>query len=152
MEYSSSQTSADPPLLLLTHAFRSRGNNSPFLRGDDEQIVEEEKVDGVELHPHVEEGRPFGHFLQLALLLQVPGLGDDRDGLEENAQLAKRPVSQTLATRRPFLGAYLEFVKLQRLADEDQLLHLSHLPHLRVALVNDLETQRLRSDSRRATG
>lgn len=97
-------------------------------------------MDGVELHPHVEDGCTFGHLLQLPLLLQVSGLGDDRDGLEGNAQLAKRPVSQTLATRRHF-GAYLEFIKHQRFADQDQLLHLPHLSHLCVALVNHLETK-----------
>lgn len=94
--------------MLLTQTFRSRGNNSPFLRGDDEQIVEEEEVDGVELRPHVEEGGPFGHLLQLPLLLEVPGLGDDRDGLEGNAQLAKRPVSQNASRNaQTFLGRTL---------------------------------------------
>lgn len=33
---------------------------------------------------------------------------------------------------------YLELIKLQCLRDADQLLHLLHLPNLRVALVNDL--------------
>lgn len=55
---------------------------SPFLDGDDEQIVEEEEVDWGELCPHVEERSSFRHFLQLSLLLQVSCLGDDRDGLQ----------------------------------------------------------------------
>lgn len=67
----------------------SRVNNSPFLRGDDEQIVEEEEVDRVELHPHVENRCPFGHFLQLPLLLQISGLGDDGDGLEKTGSRFK---------------------------------------------------------------
>lgn len=54
---------------------------SPFLSCDDEQIVEEEEVDGDELHPRVEDGASFGHFLQLPFLLQESCLGDDRDGL-----------------------------------------------------------------------
>lgn len=63
----------------------SRLNNSPFLGSNDEQVVEEEKVDGVELHPHVEERCPFGHFLQFPLLLQISGLRDDWDGLEKGS-------------------------------------------------------------------
>ena len=59
---------------------------SPFLGGDDEQVVEEEEVDGGELCPHVEQSSSFGHLLQLALLLQVSRLGDDRDGLRERLQ------------------------------------------------------------------
>lgn len=56
-------------------------NASPLLGGDDEQIVEEEEVDGSELGPHVEESTSFGHFLQLTLLLQKSILRDDWDGL-----------------------------------------------------------------------
>lgn len=56
---------------------------SPFLGSDDEQIIEEEEVDGDKLHPHVEESCSFGHFLQLSLLLQVSCLGDNWNGLEK---------------------------------------------------------------------
>lgn len=45
---------------------------------------------------------------------------------------------------------YLQLIKLQRLRDADQFLHLSHLSNLSIALVNDLFKikQRLRSFSR----
>ena len=37
--------------------------DSPLLGGDDEQVVEEEEVDGGELVTQVEKGAPFGHLL-----------------------------------------------------------------------------------------
>lgn len=56
--------------------------SSPFLGSDDEQIVEEEQVDGDKLKPCVEQSRSLGQFLQLSLLLQKASLGDDGDGLQ----------------------------------------------------------------------
>lgn len=68
---------------------KSIDSASPFLNSDDEQVIEEEEVDGVELWPHVEDGSRSGHFLQLPFLLQVSRLGDDRDALEETSILSK---------------------------------------------------------------
>lgn len=55
---------------------------SPLLHSKDEQVVEEEQVDGVELGLHVEQSPPFRHLLHLPLLLQKSSLRDDGNGLE----------------------------------------------------------------------
>lgn len=96
-------------------------------------------MDGSEPGPHVEQGSCFRHLLQLSFLLQESILGDDGNGLKEWKIFTGPQLRlQSSAGASGTASVYPEPVELQRFGDVDQLLHLPHLPHLGVALVNDL--------------
>lgn len=93
---------------------------SPFLGSDDEQVVEEEEVDGHKLHPAVKDSSPFGQFLQFSLLLQEPCLGDDRDCLKEIFRCSARTLrNKSNVQILWWTCVYPEFIELQRLRNMD---------------------------------
>lgn len=105
---------------------------SPFLGGDDEQIVEEEQVDGDKLEPGVEQSGSLGQFLQLSFLLQEASLGDDGDGLQTATETGTRSLHQTADHQHPSTSTRYDAAKIT-IKSASKILCTSRVPPLSTA-------------------